>query len=103
MFLELAELIGCFVAGSGASVIGALLINKGKSKPKMDPIKQGTFKWACKYGANQSDWYFICPKCDGTKKKQPDICECHEYYNTHFHFECDHCSFNGVMRTKDDP
>ena len=114
MILELVELIGCFIAGGGATLVAARLINKNdpeNSAPsiydvaeKNADLKSATMKWCCKTGRLDTDWYFICPKCDGTSnKKQPPICNCDKYYNVHYHFACNSCKYTNVMRTKDDP
>jgi hypothetical protein len=113
MILELVELVGCFIAGGGATLVVTRLFNKNdpeSSAPsiydaaeKNADLKGTTMKWACINGSTITGWHFICPKCDGTGKKQPPICECDKYYNTHYHFVCSSCKYTNVMRTKDDP
>lgn len=103
MFLELAELIGCFVAGSGASVIGALLINKSKKPVKTEcPYGSEPYLWG--KGGDNGEYGFGCPKCreHGRNRTQPEICDCSEYFRHHFHYKCNICKYTNIMRTADD-
>jgi len=100
MFVEVVELIGCFMAGGGASFVAAKLF---KLKRANDKCPYGTEPWLwVDHGG--SSYGFLCPKCEYTNKNRAShqICECSEYHSLHFHFECADCKYKNIMRTKDD-
>lgn len=45
-----------------------------------------------------------CPKCNCSRDNQKiaPYCEEPHFPRGHFHFECQHCHFQAIMRTKDD-
>ena len=111
MILELAELIGCFVAGGGITAMGARVFKSKKIDiTKINPdYKFGTMSWSHhKFDAGFKSWVVQCPKCQaagGNERKTAlgKICECPDYNKEHFHYKCKSCNYENILRTCDDP
>lgn len=91
------ELIGTAFASMGATA-GALALRK-KLKTAIVPDTYGAIPWLW-----SSKWHgFHCPKCRSAAAniKQPPICDCLDYPKSHFHFKCNDCMYESIMRTAD--
>jgi hypothetical protein len=87
---------------SGGAVVGFYSARaaylKRKNKTAIDGMNVMKWAWVGKYNGYQ------CPKCTSAacNGKQPPICGCEEYHKHHYHFKCNDCGFESVMKTADD-
>ncbi len=90
------EIIGTAISTCGTT-IGALALKR--KLMKVQPDVHGALPWLWK----RDKGGIYCIKCWNTdkNKRQPPICECLEYPDLHFHFECQDCGFKSLMRTAD--
>lgn len=100
----IAELIIDTLATGGLTVAalkGFQHFRKGSTIGKLD--KNGIMYWSwvdIPYECRG----FQCPKCRDlyNNRTQPPCCSCHDYHKEHFHFKCNGCKFEAIMRTADD-
>src|ERR1700743_2223711 len=92
--------------GSAGLTIAALKTYKyftGKRFTSESPFsKTGPMFWSwIIFKSSRSDGFY-CPKCQAiATTKQPPFCECEEFFEGHFHFECQDCHFKSLMLTHD--
>src|SRR5258708_37294727 len=99
MILQLIE--SALVGGAAAS--GALLVIKNKLNSRTYISKHdGTLSWSIYQICSKTDhWGFRCPKCDNIYQnpEHGPLCQCMEYHREHFHFKCNDCGYQNILRT----
>lgn len=93
------EILGTAIT-SGGSVIGAYAIKHRLTKNR--PDTHGALPWLWR-NEKKGIYGIYCIKCRNIDKNnvQPPICDCLDYPDLHFHFECKDCGFKSLMRTAD--
>lgn len=88
----------CGISTGLATTVAYSLI-KSKLFPKKSAIiNDNSIPWSYDNSVKR----YFCVKCRSFQKYiQYEYCECHDHYDSHFHFKCNDCKFVGIMRTAD--
>lgn len=98
-------IIELIIAGGAALIGGKVGHFFGKRKKKVVRPDDGSIAYSWKKHSTttrESVWGFACPKCPRVQgENRLKFCDCMEYSEGHFHFECNACGFKAIMRSKD--
>jgi len=93
----------CYAAG----VVSTLSMSKGWSKwkkPKIEEPFSHKFLWEDYVERGHSYVGYGCPKCRSIACNGTDypLCDDFCFPRSHFHYKCNSCKYEAIMRTADD-
>jgi hypothetical protein len=91
-----------YVAGAG-SILGLNGLRALKTRKTTPEVEDSSYEFLWRSFQSGYEYGYRCPKCISYKcnKKDYPICSDYCYPKMHFHFKCNSCGFETIMRTAD--